>query len=126
MISSVTRQNRTFLPRLQAAIASAVGVNRYAGTLRDEGRAARTIGAHLTARKSFTKWLTDHHKLPRDPLSSIRKPSPQADRRHERRTLLPEESWRLEKATDAGPDRYGMMGGERLLLYTATRCEWLR
>ena len=96
---------------------SADGVNRYAGKLRDAGRSARTIQAHLTAIKSFTKWLSDHHKLPRDPLASVKKPNPKADRRRERRILLPDEWWRLEAATEAGPKRYGMTAGERLLLY---------
>ena len=95
------------------------GVNRYAGKLRDEGRAARTIQAHLNAVKAFTKWLTEHHKLPRDPLSSVKKPNPKADRRRERQMLLPEEWRRLETATESGPERYGMEGGERLLLYRA-------
>ena len=107
------------------------GVNRYAGKLRDEGRAARTIQAHLNAIKAFTKWLTEHHKLPRDPLASVKKPNPKADRRRERRMLLPEE-WRLlETATEIGPDRYGMTGGERSILYqtaiqTALRSNELR
>ena len=93
------------------------GVNRYAGKLRDEGRAARTIQAHLNALTAFTKWLSEHHKLPRDPLSSVKKPNPKADRRRERRILLLEE-WRLlETATEAGPERYGMTGDERVLLY---------
>jgi len=100
-----------------AADINADGVNRYAGKLRNEGRAARTIQAHLNAIKAFSKWLTEHHKLPRDPLASVKKPNPKADRRRERRILLPEE-WRLlETATTAGPERYGMTGGERLLLY---------
>jgi integrase len=100
-----------------AADISADGVNRYAGKLRDEGRAARTIQAHLNAIKAFTKWLTEHHKLPRDPLASVKKPNPKADRRRERRILLPEEWLRLETATGTGPERYGMTGDERLLLY---------
>jgi site-specific recombinase XerD len=74
-----------------AADISADGVNRYAGKLRDDGRASRTIGAHLAAIKAFTKWLTEHHKLSRDPLSSVKKPNPETDRRHERRMLLPDE-----------------------------------
>ena len=100
-----------------AADISADAVNRYAGKLRDEGRAARTIQAHLSAIKAFTKWLADHHKLRRDPFSSIKKPNPQTDRRRERSTLLPEEWRRLEVATDAGSERYGMTPDERLLLY---------
>lgn len=93
------------------------GVNRYAGKLRDEGRAARTVQAHLSAIKAFTRWLTEHHKLPRDPLASVKKPNPKADRRRERRMLLPEELRLLAAATEAGPDRYGISGSERVLLY---------
>jgi len=87
--------------------------------LRDEGRAARTIGSHLSAIKAFTRWLTEHHKLPRDPLASVKKPNPETDRRRERRMLLPEEWQHLEAATEAGPDRYRISGAERLMLYRA-------
>ena len=96
---------------------SADGVNRYAAKLRDEGRSARTIQAHLSAIKAFTKWLAEQHKLTRDPLASVKKPNPTADRRRERRMLLPEE-WRwLEATIPAGHERYGMMANERLILY---------
>ncbi len=100
-----------------AADIAADAVNRYAGKLWDNGRSSRTIQAHLTAMKGFTKWLSENDKLPRDPLASVKKPNPKADRRRERRMLLPEE-WRLlETATEVGPERYGMTTGERLLLY---------
>ena len=110
---------------------TADGVNRYVGKLRDENRSARTIQSHLTAIKAFTKWLADHHKLPRDPLTSVRKPNPKADRRRERRMLLPAEWPWLEAATLAGPERNGMQSAERLLLYltaiqTALRSSSLR
>lgn len=96
---------------------NADGVNRYASKLRDEGLSARTIQAHLNAITAFTKWLYENQKLPRDPLASVKKPNPETDRRRERRVLLPEE-WRLlERAADSGPDRYGMTGAERSLLY---------
>ena len=73
--------------------------------------------AHLTAIKGFTRWLTENHKLRRDPLASVRKPNPKADRRYERRMLLPEE-WRwLEATTASGPARYDMSSNDRLLLY---------
>jgi len=100
-----------------AADISADGVSRYACKLRDEGRAARTVQGHLNAIKAFTKWLTEHHKLLRDPLSSIKTPNPKADRRRERRILLRDEWRRLKSATQSGPERYGMTGNERLLLY---------
>ncbi len=100
-----------------AADINADGVNRYVGKLRAEGRSARTIQSHLTAMKGFTKWLAENAKLPRNPLSSVKRPDPKSDRRRERRMLLPDE-WRLlEAATESGPERYGMPGQERALLY---------
>ena len=101
-----------------AADIDADGVNRYAGMLRDDlNRSSRTIKAHLDAITAFTKWLSDNHKLPRNPLSSVKKPNPKTDRRLERRMLLPDEWRRLEIATDNGPVRCDMTPGERLLLY---------
>jgi len=100
-----------------AAPINADAVTRFAGGLKDKGKSTRTIQAYLTAIKGFAKWLADNHKLPRDPLASIRKPNPKADRRRERRMLLSDE-WRwLETATLTGPERYGMTGRERTILY---------
>jgi len=66
---------------------------------------------------SCTTSPTENHKLLRDPLASVRKPNPKADRRYERRMLLPEE-WRwLEATTASGPARYDMSSNDRLLLY---------
>ena len=101
----------------QAQDINSDGVTTFAGSLKDAGKSARTIQAYIAAIKAFTRWLASHHKLPRDPLSSVKKPNPKSDRRRERRMLLPEE-WRLlEPATETGPERYGMIGAERLLLY---------
>jgi len=96
---------------------TADGVNRYASGLTNEGKAARTVQARLTAIKSFTKWLTTHDKLARDPLASVKKPNPKADRRRERRMLLPDEWTWLRSTADSGPERFGMTGRERMLLY---------
>jgi len=93
------------------------GVHQYAGWLKDQGRSTRTVQASLTAIKGSTKWLAAHHKLPRDPLASVKKPNPQADRWRERRMLLPEE-WHWLRATLAeGPQREEMSAQERMLLY---------
>ena len=93
------------------------GVNRYASDLTTQGKAARTVQARLTAIKSFTRWLTTHGKLARDPLASVKKPNPKADRRLERRMLLHEEWGWLRATTEQGAERYGMTGRERMLLY---------
>jgi integrase len=93
------------------------GVNLYARHLLDEGRAARTIQAHLNAAKGFTRWLVECGKLPRDPLASVKKPNPNCDRRRRRRMLLNHEWPHLEAAAIGGPERNGMTGAERALLY---------
>ena len=89
----------------------------YVAKLQDDGRSARTQQSHLHAIKAFTKWLTAGHKLPRDPLANIKLPDPESDRRRERRMLLPDEFKRLLAATKTGPERYGMVPDERILLY---------
>lgn len=96
---------------------TADGANRYAEDLKGRGKSARTIQAYLTAVKGFTRWLAQHHKLPRDPLASVRKPDPKSDRKRERRMLLPEEWAWLRPVTAAGPERCGMTGAERAILY---------
>ena len=94
-------------------------VNAYAKAMRDDNAAARTIQAHLTAIKAFTAWLFAGGKLARDPLASIRKPSPKADRRRERRMLLPAEWDGLgDILSEPGAVvREAISPGERLLLY---------
>ncbi len=98
---------------------SADKVNAYAKQLKDEGASARTVQAHLTAIISFTRWLAATDKLSRDPLDGkVRKPNPKADRRRERRMLLPAEwQWLHHYLVTKGITRYGMTAHERLLLY---------
>jgi integrase len=109
------RQIAAFCNFRTAADINADGVNRYAADRRDKGDSSRTVQSHLTAIKGFTKWLTETEKLQRDPLLSVKRPNPKADRRYERRMLLPDEWQWLRMAVKA--DRYGMTAVERLLLY---------
>jgi len=102
------------------------GINRYASDLTTKGRAARTVQARLQAIKSFTRWLATHGKLARDPLAAVKKPNPAADRRHERRMLLQDEWEWLRATTERGPERYGMTGHERMLLYAVAIQSGLR
>ena len=96
---------------------TADGVNAYAQDL-GQRRSARTVQAYLTAIKGFTRWLAQDGKLPADPLASVRKPNPKADRRRERRMLLPEEwTWLRSVTLAEGVERFGIAAGERVLLY---------
>ena len=92
-------------------------VIRYAGTLKQDGRSSRTIQAYMTAAKGFTRWLTRQGKLAADPLVSLNKPNPQADRRRERRMLLLEEWEWVRSATKDAEVNFGLSGTERVLLY---------
>ena len=96
---------------------TADAVNRYAGTLKGANRSARTIQAYLTAIKSLTRWLTNNGKLRFDPLLSVNKPHPESDRRRERRMLLQDEWTWLRSVTMQAPERFGISGTERVLLY---------
>ncbi|MCM2374448.1 site-specific integrase [Aporhodopirellula aestuarii] len=66
-------------------------VSAHVATMMAKDAAVRTIQQKLTSVKAFTKWLAEHHRLMVNPLSMIKKPDPNSNRRHERRMLLPEE-----------------------------------
>jgi len=96
---------------------TADGVNAYAAEL-GKKRSARTVQAHLTAAKGFTRWLAVHGKLPADPLASVQKPNAKGDRRRERRMLLPGEwGWLRSVTQSENVEREGIGARERVLLY---------
>ena len=96
---------------------SADGMNQIMGAMKVERKAARTIQKRVVAMKAFTKWLTDHAKLPHDPLRSIKRPSVKTDRRRRRRMLLPTEWPYLRAATLTSGIRDGMNPLERAAMY---------
>ncbi len=96
---------------------TADGVHSYTAGL-SKNRSARTVGANITAIRAFTRWLADGHKLPHDPLRAVKKPSAQADRRRERRMLLPDEwPWLRSTVLAENEERDGMTAPERVLAY---------
>lgn len=96
---------------------TADGLNRVMASMKAENKAARTIQARVVAMKALTRWLTDHAKLPHDPLRSVKRPSVKTDRRLRRRMLLPAEWPYLRAATLASGPRDGMNPLERVTLY---------
>ncbi len=93
------------------------GVSRYAADKLVDGASNRTVQAHLTAIKAFTKWLYEVGRLSSDFLASLKKPNPSADRRRQRRFLSPAEwEWLRDYLLRAGC-LYGLQADERLLLY---------
>ncbi len=93
-------------------------VTRHASAMKQAGSSSRTIQARLQSIKSFTKWLFEHDRIKRNPLSSVKKPSPEQDRKHERRMILPGEwPWIVSSMAEQDIERNSMTAAERLLLY---------
>ena len=101
-------------------------VNKHAAALRKAGRAARTIASHLQSIKGFTRWAVKNGKLAVDPLATVSKPSVEDDRKLVRRFLSHEE-WRwIDSITRQSPERFGMVGIARALLYSTAMQTGLR
>jgi integrase len=96
---------------------TADGLNKFLADMKANGKAPRTLQGRVVAIKSFTKWLTDHGKLPHDPLRSVKAPSVKADRRLRRRMLSPTEWPYLRSATLTNGTHHGMPPFERVALY---------
>lgn len=77
----------------------------------------RTAHKYLTALRTFTLWCVRDGRLAADPLARIEKPTP--TRQRERRFLLVEEWQWLRSLTESGPERWGMTGPARRMLYEA-------
>ena len=92
-------------------------VEAYAQHRRQEGKSARTIQASLGALKQFSKWCVDTGRLQVDPLRAVHKPNPKSDPRLRRRMILPREWPWIATATEQEPQRYGLTGEQRLLVY---------
>ena len=101
-------------------LASDIAADRvtvFANNWQEGGASVRSAQAYVVAIKGFTRWLAEHHKLPFNPLSSVQTKDPKANRRRERRMLLPAEWAWLRDATNTGTEYRGISGRERALLY---------
>lgn len=98
------------------------GVESAAARLRErENMSAQTFNFHLAACKQFTSWCVEYDRMQADPLAVKLKRlggmNVAADRRHVRRALSAEEVRNLLEAAQTGPERYGVTGPDRALLY---------
>ncbi|MHC4397244.1 MAG: tyrosine-type recombinase/integrase, partial [Planctomycetota bacterium] len=88
----------------------------------DNGYGEGTYNAHLTAVKTFTRWLSDERGLTPDPLARA-KPIKQTTCRKTRRALNKDELDRLLTATRNGERRGNMTAEARyLVIRIATEC----
>jgi len=92
-------------------------VEAYLKDLRDNGLSARRSNGYLTALKGFCRWMVDTGQASESPVRGLRKLNEKTDVRRERRAGTPDEMRKLIATTTQGPERFGMAGPERALLY---------
>ena len=78
---------------------------------------AQTHNFYLKAVKQFCKWMVQDGRASESPVEHLQTINVRVDRRHDRRSLEPDEIRRLLEATQAASKRFGMTGYERALLY---------
>jgi len=94
-------------------------VERYLSELRNNGAgiSAQTFNFYLQAIRQFCKWMVQDQRADSSPVEHLKGLNVRTDRRHDRRALEPDEIRRLLEATQAAPERFGMTGYQRALLY---------
>lgn len=98
---------------------SAASVMRAVGMLRQAGCSHRWCNSHITAARSFSRWLHNERRSTIDALAGIGKLNEQVDKRHRRRVLSDEElSWLLAETMRQGRTNYGLCAVDRMMAYS--------
>jgi len=89
----------------------------YLAGRREEGLSAQTSNFYLQALKQFCRWMVLNRRASESPVAHLTGLNVKTDRRHDHVQLEVDEVRKLLAATAAGPEREGMTGTERRLLY---------
>ncbi len=92
-------------------------IQRYLAERRQSGLSVKTCNYYRTAAKSFFNWMLADKRMGDNPIAYLKGQNANVDIRHARRALEPDEIRRLLEATAVAPERFGMNGYERSLLY---------
>lgn len=92
----------------------------------EHGWSNATYNLYAGALRSFGKWLVKNRLAPGNPFEAVPKLNSDASRTFERRALTPDEFGKLLAATAAGPDRCGLNGPERAMLWRLAAYTGLR
>jgi integrase len=88
-------------------------------SLRTRGRSIKTSNLYLDAIKQFAAWLVQDRRMPDNPLAHLSGGNVKLDRRHDRRTLAPEElRSAIGAARQSGREFRGLAGADRAMLYS--------
>jgi len=102
---------------IQASKVQAYLNDLRADTDSKRGISAQTFCFYVGAIKQFCRWMIKDRRAVESPVAHLDGLNVRTDRRHDRRPFTAEELRRLIETTGAGPDREGMTGPERALLY---------
>jgi integrase len=83
----------------------------------ERGISAQTFNFYLQAVKQFCRWMVRDGRASESPLVHLQGLNVKTDRRHDRRALSPDEMRWLLDVTAKAPERYGMTGEARAMLY---------
>jgi len=92
-------------------------IQRYLAECRQSGLSIKSCNYYLTAAKGFFNWMVDDKRMRENPVAHLKGQNANADIRRARRSLEPDEIRRLLETTAVGPERFGMSGYERSLIY---------
>lgn len=87
------------------------------GEIDERGLSAQTSNYYLRAIRQFARWMVRDGRASESPLAYLSGLNVETDRRHDRRALSVKEARNLLDKTGKAPERYGMTGGQRALLY---------
>ncbi len=89
----------------------------HTDTEKRRGISNQTFNFHLQAIKQFCRWMMKDRRATENPVAHVDGLNVKLDRRRDRRALAVDELRTLLLTTNAGPDREGMSGPERAMLY---------
>ena len=81
------------------------------------GISAKSFNGYVGAMKAFCSWMVKDSRASESPMRHVKPLNVQVDRRHVRRALSIEEIRWLLDTTAKEPERFGMTGADRALLY---------
>ncbi|MCX5673844.1 MAG: hypothetical protein NTX87_02450, partial [Planctomycetota bacterium] len=87
------------------------------GKVAKRGIGHQTHNFYVAAIQQFCRWLVDEGRAAASPVSRLGTLNVRTNRRHDRRALTVDELRRLLAAAGGGPERHGVGGPERAMLY---------
>jgi len=96
---------------------TATAVVNFLSKLKTDDSSARTRNSVLCSAKAFSRWMNADGRANADPLAYLKSADTRTDKRHVRRALSPDEIGWLLDTTEGEPERHGLTGSERSLLY---------